>query len=107
MKNFLFFIVILVSNSIFVCGFYLFGEDIRYFFLNFLSFNYYFYFEFNYFFNIFYLNIDGVYLEGFIEEDEKFWMKYCYNKVFVEVIRNVLYSFKEEDINEKFLNEMF
>lgn len=106
MKNFLLFIAILVTNSIFACGFYPFGEDIRYSFLNPASFNYYSYSEFNYSFNTFYPNPDGVYPEGAIDENEKLWIKYCNNKVSAEAIRTVLYSFNEEDINEQSSNEM-
>ncbi|MBZ4042500.1 hypothetical protein [Flavobacterium hibisci] len=107
MKNFLLFIATLVSNSIFACGFYPFGEDIRYSFLNPANFNYYSYSEFNYSSNTFYPNPDGVYQEGSVEENENLWMKYCHNKVSVDAIRNVLYSFNEEDINEKSSNECF
>ncbi|WP_269235176.1 hypothetical protein [Flavobacterium flavigenum] len=106
MKNFLLFIAILVNNSIFACGFYPFGEDIRYSFLSPANFNYYSYSEFNYSSNTFYPNANGVYPEGTIEENEKLWMEYCHNKISVEAIRNVLYSLKEEDINEKSTNEM-
>ncbi|MBZ4034466.1 hypothetical protein K6T82_06795 [Flavobacterium sp. 17A] len=106
MKNFLVFIAILASNSFFACGFYPFGEEIRYSFLNPLNFNYYSYSEFNYSYNSFYPNGKGVYPQGTIDENESLWVKYCHNKVPVEAIRNVLYDFKEEDINEKSSNEM-
>ncbi|CAM3483388.1 hypothetical protein [Flavobacterium chungbukense] len=106
MKNFLGFIAILVSNSIFACGFYPFGEEIRYSFLNPSNFNYYSYSEFNYSYNTFYPNENGVYPKGSIDENEKLWIKYCHDKVSVEAIRSVLYDFKEQDINEKASNEM-
>ncbi|MDY0988703.1 hypothetical protein SOM12_14830 [Flavobacterium sp. CFBP9031] len=106
MKNFLVFIAILVSNSIFACGFYPFGEEIRYSFFNPSNFNYYSYSEFNYSYNSFYPNIDGVYPQGSIDENENLWMKYCRSKVSIEAIRSILYDFNEEDINEKSSNEM-
>lgn len=106
MKNFLVFIITFLSNSIFACGFYPFGEDIRYSFLIPANFNYYSYSEFNYSSNTFYPNADGVYPKGAIDENEKLWTKYCNNKVLAQAIRNVLYDFKEEDINEKSSNEM-
>ncbi|MBB4803046.1 hypothetical protein HNP37_003121 [Flavobacterium nitrogenifigens] len=106
MKNFLVFIAILVSNSIFACGFYPFGEEIRFSFFNPANFNYYSYSEFNYSYNSFYPNENGVYPKGSIDENEKLWLKYCHDKVSVEAIRSVLYDFKEEDIAEKSANEM-
>ncbi|MEN2401019.1 hypothetical protein GKZ90_0014630 [Flavobacterium sp. MC2016-06] len=107
MKHFLVFTAIfLVSNTIFACGFYPFGEDIRFSFLNPANFNYYSYSEFNYSSNSFYANTDGVFVEGTVDENEKLWMKYCKNKVAVEAIRAVLYEFKEEDICPESTNEM-
>lgn len=106
MKNFLVFTVILISNSISACGFYPFGEEIRFSFFNPANFNYYSYSEFNYSYNSFYPNPNGVYPEGSIDENEQLWIKYCHNKVSTEAIRSVLYDFKEQDISEKSANEM-
>ena len=106
MKNFLVFILTSVSSTLFACGFYPFGEEIRFSFLKPETFGYESYSEFIYSSNLFYPNNEGVYLKGTIDPNEDLWKKYCKNKVAVEAIRAVLLEFKEEDITVKSTNEM-
>lgn len=105
MRNFLVFIVILASNAIFACGFYPYGEDLRFSFFNPINFKYYSYSEFNYSSNLFSPNDDPKNKNG-IDGNEEMWIKYCKNKVSVEAIRAVLFDFKAEDITDKSTNEM-
>ncbi len=106
MKHFPVFILTLVSNTIFACGFYPFGEEIRFSFLNPVNFPYYSYSEFNYSYNSFQPNSEGIYLKGTVDENEKLWLKYCDHKVSIEAIRTVLLEFKEDDITLESSNEM-
>ena len=48
MKHFLVFILLLVSNAIFACGFYPYGDEVRFSFFDPLSFKYFLYADFNY-----------------------------------------------------------
>jgi len=106
MKNFLVFILILASNTIFACGFYPFGEELRYSFFNPLNFKYHSYSTFNYSYDAFSPNEERVEGEDIIDGNELLWLQYCKNKVSVEAIRTVLFQLNAEDLTEKSANEM-
>lgn len=106
MKNFLAFILLLVSNAIFACGFYPYREDVRFSFFNPLNFKYDSYSDFNYSTYSFSINQDPS-GEGIkIDANENLWLQYCKQKVSVEAIRTVLFEFNLEDITDKSTNEM-
>ncbi|MDR6761687.1 hypothetical protein J2Y38_001896 [Flavobacterium sp. 2755] len=106
MKHFLVFILILASNAIFACGFYPYGEDVRFSFFNPENFNYYWYSGFDYSSDSFCPN--QKFADGIIKMDanEKLWRQYCRNKVSLESIKEVLLDFTLEDITDKSTNEM-
>ncbi|MWB96485.1 hypothetical protein GON26_19140 [Flavobacterium sp. GA093] len=106
MKHFLIFIVTLVSNAIFSCGFYPSGEDLRYSFLDPLHFKYYSYSDFNYSSNSFSPSEDSIGKELTIDGNEKLWIAYCQNKVSVDAIRKVLLEIDSKEINPQSSNEM-
>jgi hypothetical protein len=106
MKNFLVFILILVSNVIFACGFYPYGEDVRFVFLDPYSFKYYSYSDFNYSSNYFSPRENSSDEVVTIDDNENLWIKYCKNKVSVEAIRDVLFEMGSEDINIESTNKM-
>ncbi|SFD62566.1 hypothetical protein [Flavobacterium phragmitis] len=106
MKHFLVFIVILASNAIFACGFYPYGEDVRFSFFNPENFNYYWYSGFDYSSDLFWSNqklADGIIK---MDANEKLWMQYCKNKVSEEDVKVVLFDLRLEDITDKNTNEM-
>lgn len=106
MKHYLVFILVLVSNAIFACGFYPYGEDLRFSFFDPLNFRYYTYSDFNYSSNSFSISEKPVSETNRIDANEKLWVEYCKNKVSFEEVRTVLLQFKSEDITEKNSNKM-
>jgi len=106
MKHYLLFILILVSNAIFACGFYPFGEELRFSFLNPASFKYYLYSDFNYSSDSFSPRENSAEEEKTIDANENLWIKYCKNKVSVEAVRDVLYEIDLEDITTESANKM-
>lgn len=106
MKHCLVFILILVSNTIFACGFYPEGEDVRFSFFNPWNFKYNSYSNFHYSSNSFGPNEKLLDDKGIIDENENLWIQYCKNKVSVAAIKTVLFEFKLEDITERSNNEM-
>lgn len=106
MKHFLIFTLILVSNSIFACGFYPTGEDIRFSFFNPSIFNLYSYSDFYYSSDSFYVIEKPSTEESKINGNENLWLHYCKNKVSIEAVRTVLYQFNSESITDKSSNEM-
>ncbi|TGD59221.1 hypothetical protein [Flavobacterium humi] len=104
MKNFLVFILILASKSIFACGFYPYGEELRYSFLNPDVFEYYGFASFNYSANTF--EPKPPYRESDTRPNEVLWKTYCKNKVPVSDIGWVLYESKAEDIHPGSKNQM-
>ncbi|KFF06137.1 hypothetical protein [Flavobacterium reichenbachii] len=106
MKHFLVFILILVSNSIFACGFYPYAEDVRFSFFNPSNFKYRWYSDFNYSSLSFSVNQIPADEEITVDANEKLWIQYCKNKVSAEAVREVLFDFKLDDITDKSTNEM-
>lgn len=106
MKNYLVFILILVSNTIFACVFFPGGEELRFSFLNPLNFNYYSYSDFNYSSSAFSPSETDIDREKTIDANENLWIKYCKNKVSVEAIRAVLFDINFEGINAGSSNKM-
>lgn len=103
MKNFLAFILIFASKHLFACGFYPYGEELRFSFFNPEAFGYYSYSEFDYSSNSF--EPKSVYKDFEWLPNEKLWLKYSGNKVSVFDIRMVLDEFSADDINKKSTNK--
>ncbi|MCS3870962.1 hypothetical protein J3D55_003878 [Chryseobacterium ginsenosidimutans] len=89
MQKLVIFIAILLSNFLLACGFYPYGEDVRFHFFNPDYFSYQKY-------NSFYYSSlsfgDQSYYDGtkvFDSQNEELWRKYCNNKVSVEDITEV------------------
>lgn len=96
MKNFLVFILILVSKSLFACGFYPYGEELRFSFFRMADVRYYSYAEFDYSANSF--TPKSVYRNFELLPNEKLWLNYCNNQVPVSDIRIVLSELGSKDI---------
>lgn len=109
MKNFLVFILILVTKPLFACGFYPFGEELRFSFFRLAESRYYSYAEFNYSANTF--GPRAVYRDDEIHPNEKLWLNYCQNQIPISDIRLVLNELKLDDITlnakNKFLQYLY
>ncbi|WP_445457759.1 hypothetical protein [Flavobacterium sp. HNIBRBA15423] len=108
MKRLLTFSLFLLSSisiSVSACGFYPYGEDIRFCFLKPEYFNMHGFSEFNYSADLFYPN-DEKYKT--LEENPNlvFWYNYCKGKVSFEDISTCVYSIPYESFNEKAFNKM-
>ena len=106
MKKFLVFILVLASKFSFSCGFYPFGEDVRFCFFNPSHFNYRGFSEFNYSANSFSYTYEGIYGENEITPNEKLWIKFCKNKITANDFNDFNANVFLEDINEKSTNKM-
>lgn len=104
MKKFLVFITVLSSKFLFACGYYPFGEDLRFSFLNPNVFNIYSFSEFNYSTDSFYPGIK--YPDNYIFPNDALWIKYCKNKVDNASICDLVYDMNIKDINSKSSNKM-
>ena len=104
MKNFLAFILILASKSLFACGFYPYGEELRFSFFNPKIAGYKSYSEFYYSANTF--EPKDIYDEFDKMPNEVLWVSYCKNKVSYKSVEEVLQSFSQGDINPETNNEM-
>ncbi|MGL2963617.1 hypothetical protein ACSVH2_07330 [Flavobacterium sp. RSB2_4_14] len=104
MKNFLVFILILVSKSLFACGFYPYGEELRFSFFNPEIAGYRSYAEFYYSANSF--EPKSVYGDFDKMPNEVLWVNYCKNKVSYKSVQEVLQSLSLGDINSGTNNEM-
>ncbi|WP_312076385.1 hypothetical protein [Chryseobacterium sp.] len=99
MKKLSIFTAILLNNLLFACGFYPYGEDVRFHFLNpdsfgFQNYNMFYYSSASFGDTYFYgenKNSDG--------KNEEIWRKYCKNKVSAEDIHEVLMHFNINQIN--------
>jgi major membrane immunogen (membrane-anchored lipoprotein) len=99
MQKLVIFIAILLSNFLLACGFYPYGEDVRFHFFNPDYFSYQKY-------NSFYYSSlsfgDQSYYDDtkvFDSQNEELWRKYCNNKVSVEDITKVLWNYSFSDIH--------
>lgn len=97
MKKLIIFTTILLSNFVFSCGFYPYGEDVRISFLNPQNFNYQKYASFNY--SSLYYESQSVYYDFETQPNELLWSKYCNGNVKNEDIRYVLNNLSKEEIN--------
>lgn len=97
MKKLVIFTAILLSSAFSACGFYPYGEDIRFYFLNPNNFSYQAYSSFYYSSASFAQNSESSELN---QDNEKLWRKYCDNKVFLTDISTVLNNFSFSDIQE-------
>lgn len=104
MKNFLVFILILVSKPLFACGFYPYGEELRFSFFNPKIAGYKSFSEFYYSANTF--EPKEIYDEFDKMPNEILWVTYCKNKVSYKSVEEVLQSFSLGDINPETNNEM-
>lgn len=101
MKKLVIFTTILISSAFSACGFYPYGEDVRFYFLNPKNFSYQSYSPFYYPVLSFGQNSDVVISS---QDNEKLWEKYCNNKVLITDISTVLGSFSFSDIHENSAN---
>ncbi len=109
MRQFRVFILLLLSSAgyqAFGCGFYPYGESLRFCFLNPSHFNYRSFSEFCYSSDSFYPSQQGVYEEGEKQPNELLWMDYCKGKVPYKAISEAVYSLSVKDINAKSGNAM-
>lgn len=108
MKNWKLYILFLISSTstlVSACGYYPYGEDIRFCFSKPEHFNMYGFSEFNYSSVLFYPN-DEKYKS--LEENPNmvFWHRYCKGKVTYNDISECVYSIPYESFNEKTSNKM-
>jgi hypothetical protein len=104
MKKFLGFIALLASNSFFACGFYPYGEELRFSFFNPDLMGYHAYSEFYYSANSF---MPGeVYRDFDKTPNELLWVKYCKNKVSYQSVQEVMMGMTLGDIQPNSKNEM-
>lgn len=97
MKKLAIFTAILLSSIFSACGFYPYGEDIRFYFLNPNNFSYQAYSSFYYSSLSFEQDSDLIIST---QDNEKLWRKYCDNKVLLKDISTVLNDFSYSDIQE-------
>ncbi|MCX8523050.1 hypothetical protein OF897_03835 [Chryseobacterium formosus] len=101
MKKLVIFTAILLSSVFSACGFYPYGEDVRFYFLNPKNFSYQSYSSFYYSSLSFEQNSEAVISN---QDNEKLWRKYCNNKVLINDISSVLESYSFSDIQENSTN---
>lgn len=101
MKKLVIFTAILLSSVFSACGFYPYGEDVRFYFLNPKNFSYQAYSPFYYSVLSFEQSSETVISN---KENEKLWRKYCDDKVLINDISSVLESFSFSDIQENSTN---
>ena len=108
MKKWQLYILFLISSTttlVSACGYYPYGEDIRFCFSRPEHFNMYGFSEFNYSSDLFYPNEDKY---KSLEENPNmvFWHHYCKGKVTYNDISECVYSIPYESFNEKTPNKM-
>jgi len=108
MRNFLIFILTLVSKSLCACGFYPYGEDTRISLFNPCVFGYYSYAEFFYSSNSFgSFNSDTIkFPASYVEPNTKLWFDYCRGKVDIPSIHDAVYKLYDSEIDEQSPNAM-
>ncbi|HEX8562204.1 MAG TPA: hypothetical protein VF676_04410 [Flavobacterium sp.] len=107
MKTFPIFFLLLASSlccKSYACGFYPYGEEIRYCFFRPDNFGYNTFSEFNYSSALF--DPTDVYRAGDIVPNDKLWFEYCRGKVSFDEIKEAVYSLPAEQINVRSQNEM-
>jgi hypothetical protein len=105
MKNWLVFILILVSKSLFACGYYYpFGEDLRFCFFKPENFNFDGYTTFHYSSNSF--NPFETYSDDYVHPNNQLWFEYCSKKVSILEIENAIDVIPNSEINVNSKNKM-
>lgn len=108
MKRLVIFTAALLSSLFSACGFYPYGEDIRFYFLNPDNFSYQDYSSFYYSSLSFEQNSETLHSD---QDNEKLWRKYCNNKILLSDISIVLKDFSFSDIqgnsNNPFLTYLY
>ena len=106
MKTLRIFILVLLSSSITAqaCGFYPFGEDLRFCFFRPEYYGYTTFSEFDYSSDSFYDK--DIFDENDIPPNDKAWFDYCKGKVSVNSIRNAVYELGDRSLDTLSDNEM-
>jgi len=107
MNKFQLFILVLLSSSITVnaCGYYPYGEDIRYCFFKPEYYGFDSFSEFYYSSNTIEPR-DDVYTGKEVSPNEQLWFNYCKGKVPAQAIRMAVYQINARDFNKSSQNEM-
>lgn len=104
MKKLLVFILILASKGAIACGFYPYGEELRFSFMDPNIFGYYSFATFNYSANTFYP--EEVYRDFDEQPNERLWVAYCKNKVPYKAVREAIVGISGDEIKASSTNEM-
>lgn len=104
MRKLVIFTTILLSNILLACGFYPYGENVRFSFLNPDYFSYQKYNSFYY--SSLSFGDQSYYSDHKMDDsqNEELWRKYCSNKVSIEDITEVLWNYSFSDINPNSAN---
>lgn len=105
MKKFLVFLALLGSKALFACGFYPYGEELRFCLFSPYNFDFGHYSGFNYS-SAFFSPPDSLYGKNENTPNEDLWVAFCKNKVPAADIRKVLNEFYLVDIDPLSTNEM-
>lgn len=101
MKKLVIFTAILLSSAFSACGFYPYGEDVRFYFLNPNNFSYQSYSSF-YYSSLSFGQSSDVTTSN--QDNEKLWRKYCDNKILLTDVSSVLDGYSFSDIQENSIN---
>lgn len=109
MKNLHVFTLLFVTSfsaSVSACGYYPYGEDIRFCFTHPTNFGYRGFSEFNYTSWNFYPNTEGVYNDNEVQPNTKIWFDYCKSQVAIDAILEGVYQLNLDEINPKSTNKL-
>jgi hypothetical protein len=108
MKNLIAFILLLTSSStaLNACGYYPFGEDLRYCFFRPINKQMESFRIFHYTYNNYYDEINDDLATGKDSPNVQAWMAYCQNAVDAESVQQAVYQLKETEINSSGSNKM-
>jgi len=109
MKPWRVFILILASSFpqiVLACGFYPYGESVRFCFFRPQNFDFRGYSEFVYSADSFYANPQGIYKPNEITPNEKLWLHYCKGQVPIDAINRLVYDMPSEQMTPKSSNAM-
>lgn len=108
MKTFLLFIVVLASKTLNACGFYPYGEEVRYMFFNPNLYGLDYYSDFFYSANNFYWSeeIDFTVRKINADPNTLLWYQYCRKQVDTFDIQVAVYDLRADDIQPNWDNEM-
>lgn len=106
LRSFILLFLTSFSISISACGYYPYGEDIRFCFTHPSNFGYRSLSEFDYSAALFYPNSEGVYDENETQPNEQLWFSYCKKKVSISEIVDGLYGLPLEEVTSKSNNKL-